>query len=382
MPEKDLYDVLGVEKSASLDEIKKAYRKLAKKFHPDVNKNDPDAEKKMKEINGAYEVLSDPKKKQMYDQFGHAGAQAGYAPGGPTGAGGAYDFSGFGDLGDIFETFFGGNYAGGGFGQRPGAGGGGTRSKRGSDMEVRVELDFMEAAFGTEKTISLEKHATCSHCSGKGVEPGSKIVQCKTCNGDGKVRRVQNTFFGQVSTVVTCSDCHGEGEKPEKECTKCNGTGRVKKHEQVTIKIPAGIDNGAVLRLSGKGEVGIKGATAGDLYVGIIVKGHDKFKREGVDIRTEEQITIPQAVLGDEIEIETIHGAVTLKIPDGVQSGQVIKVAGKGVQKLNSSKMGDHFVTIRVHIPEKISKEEAEHYESIAKLNKQELKSPKKKGWF
>jgi len=380
MTENDLYGILGLEKTATADEIKKAYRRLAKKHHPDVNKNDPDAEKKMKEINGAYEILSDPKKKQMFDQFGHAGTQAGYGQAG--GAQGAYDFSGFGDLGDKFESFFGGDM-GGGFSRSQSPGG--AQAKRGRDMQVELSLKFLEAAFGVEKTVSLERYIECEQCEGKGVAKGSKMTSCKTCEGRGKVKRIQNTFFGQVSTVVTCTDCHGEGEKPEKECNQCNGSGRYRKHDSLTIKIPPGIDNGATLRLQGKGEIGVRRATAGDLYVIIRVAEHEYFERHGNDIYSSEEISIPQAVLGDEIDIETIHGEIKLNIPAGVHSGQVIKVSNKGVQKLNSAKMGDHLVKIIVEIPEKVSGDEKKLYEQLAEINGSKKKSKrkdKKKGWF
>lgn len=376
MAERDLYEILGLSKGASLDEIKKAYRKLAKKYHPDVNKDNPDAEKKMKEINVAYETLSDPKKKEMYDRFGHAGAQGGFGQGG-FGQGGfqGFDFGGMGDLGDIFETFFGGA-AGGGFQSARS-----TVNRRGGDIEVAVTVTFEEAAFGTEKTISISKHIACSECNGSGVAKGSKKITCRTCNGQGKVQKIQNTMFGQVSTVTTCTDCGGTGQKPETECKNCSGSGRVQEQESTSIKIPAGIDNNTTMRVPGKGHAGVQGAEPGDLYVHVQVTPHKTFERREYDIYSDLSIEIPQAVLGDEVKVETLHGKVTLKIPPGVETGKIIKIANRGIQHLNSNKVGDHFVRVTVKVPGKLKKEERELYEKLAEM--QGLKvNPQKKGIF
>lgn len=376
MSKEDYYKILGVEKGASDDDIKKAYRKLSKKYHPDVNK-EKEAEGKFKEINEAYQVLSDKQKRGAYDQFGHAGAQN-------FGAGAqGFDFSGFdfggaggGGFGDIFETFFGGS----GFG-RSGSRRNPRSPGRGADLEIQINITFEEAAFGVERELGLTKAVKCDHCNGNGAEPGTKIKKCETCGGAGKVQRTQNTILGQISTSATCPDCKGAGETNEQDCTKCHGRKRVRASEDVKIKVPAGIDHGATVRVAGKGEDGINGGPSGDLYVTVLVSPSKEFKRDGYNTISEIKISVSQAALGDEIEVNTLHGKVTMKVPAGIESGKVLRIKEKGIPKINSNQKGDHLVMIYVKIPKKLSKEEKELYLRLAELAGEKVK-PQKKGLF
>lgn len=361
---RDLYEILGVSKSASDQEIKKAYRKLALQFHPDKNKGNKEAEAKFKEINQAYEVLSDKQKRSQYDQFGAAGAQ-GFGGGGFGGAQGFnaqnFDFSQFNDMGgfaDIFETFF---------GQQTGRS---RRKKRGPSegehIEFELNISFDEAVFGTEKELLVAKTANCDRCKGTGAEPGTKSITCPTCKGSGEIRTVRSTLFGQMATSQICSECYGEGHVHEKKCTLCQGSTRIRKNEKVRVKIPAGIDTGSTIRVSSKGEAGMYGGPSGDLYVHIKVAPSKKFVRNQYDIHTTVTIHLIQAVLGDEVEVETIHGNVKLKIPSGTQSGKVFKLKEYGVQKIKSEEKGDHYVKINVDIPAKLSRKEKELYTQLA----------------
>lgn len=365
---KDLYEILGVSKSANDNEIKAAYRKKALESHPDKHKGEKDAETKFKEINQAYEVLSDKQKRQQYDAFGSTGGQGGFGGGQGGGFnGGGFDFSGFNDGGggfaDIFETFFGGGMGG--------MGGGGRKKRssaiRGGDIDASIKISFEEAVFGCEKDLEITKPDICEHCNGKGSEPGSAIVTCKTCSGAGEIRTVRNTILGQVSSSRVCDECMGEGRVPEKKCTTCHGTTRVRTKERVKIKIPAGVDNGSAIRLSGKGEGGIKGGGAGDLYITLQVEASKRFVRSGLDIHSEVKIEVPQAVLGDEISVETLFGKEKIKIPPGTSDGKVFKLTGKGVPKIKGSGNGDQLVKIRIGIPDKPSKREKELYLELAK---------------
>ncbi len=357
---KDLYSVLGVERNATDPDIKRAYRKLAQKYHPDVNKGDADAELKFKEVNLAYEVLSDKKKRTQYDQFGAAGGPGG-AGGFPGGGFAGFDPSDFGgNFADIFETFFGG--------AAPGA----TRAKRGgpqpgNDIETALSLKFEEAVFGVEKELELTKADTCPHCKGKGAEPGTSLVSCNECQGTGQIRSTRQTILGQVQTVRTCSTCEGLGQTPEKKCAKCHGQMRTRQKSRVTVKIPSGIENGATIRLQGKGEAGTHHGKYGDLYLHIQVKPHPKFERHGYDVYSIEKIHLVQAVLGDTISIETVHGKVDLKIPTGTQSEQTFKVKGHGVPHVRGTGKGDHYVKIEVEIPKKLSRREKELYKELQK---------------
>lgn len=358
---KDYYNILGVDKNASQDEIKAAFRKKAHEHHPDKG---GDAEK-FKELNEANQVLGNAEKRKQYDQFGSA-YQNGQAGGpGAGGFGGGYGgFQGGGqgfDFEDLGEMF-------GGFGDIFGFGGGrggSQRQSRGRDLEMKVSLEFLEAAFGLEKEISFAKNITCDRCRGNGSEPGAKIDTCATCHGSGQVSRVQRTILGNIQTQAVCPTCHGEGKIYSQSCTKCSGSGV--HHERVSFKvrIPAGINNGESIRLSGQGEAGPKGAPAGDLYLRVTVKPDKRFMREGYDIRTEEKISIRQAILGDKIDVDTIHGQFKLKIPEGTQSGTIFKLKEKGVTRLNNRGIGDHFVKVTVDIPKGLTKKKAKILEEL-----------------
>lgn len=359
---KDYYDLLGVSKNASADEIKTAFRKKAHEHHPDKG---GDAEK-FKELNEAYQVLGNTEKRQRYDQFGSAAFnQGGY--GGGAGGFGGQGFSGFqngnmdfnfDDLGDMF----------GGFGDIFGFGGGRQSSKRqtrGRDLEMNTTLDFLEAAFGTEKEISFTKNTTCSHCHGGGAEPGAKVETCKTCGGQGRVIKIQRTILGNIQTQATCSNCDGEGKIYSQKCSRCGGNGINREAVKIKVRIPAGINDGESIRLSGQGEAGQKGAPAGDLYLRVRLQAHKKFIRDGYDIKTEEIINIKQAVLGDKIDVATIHGEVKLKIPEGTQSGTIFKLKEKGITKLHNRGIGDQYIKIIVKIPSNVSKKQRQLLEEL-----------------
>ncbi len=369
MSDKDLYGILGVSKDASDDEIKKAYRKLSNKHHSDVNKGNKESEEKFKKINTAYEVLSDKQKRMQYDQFG--GIPESGSGGFGTGAGfqgAGFNFSGFGGgFADIFETFFGAS----------GEQGAKTRyakKSRGSDIEITIQLTFEEAIFGCSKEISIIHLKGCSHCKESGAEPGAKIVSCSECSGTGEVTTVQNTFIGQMRSSKICPKCYGRGEVPEKKCSSCHGEGRTKTSSRIKVNIPAGVDDGTTLRLSGKGNAGSFGHESGDLYVHIMSSPSSKFERDGNNIKTNLTIHISQAVLGDEIGIDTIHGKVTLKIPPGTSSGTVLRLREYGVQKINSSQKGDHLIKITIDIPKKLSQKEKGYYLELAKIAKEKGK--------
>lgn len=353
--EKNLYDVLGVPKAATDAEIKKAYRKLAQQHHPDVNKDNPEAEKKFKEINLAYEVLSDRQKRQQYDQFGATGGRGqGFS---------GFDPSGFSsDFSDIFETFF------GGMGGMRGQGRGKPRGPEpGSDIESVLTLTLEEAAFGCEKQLELTKADTCPTCQGTGAELGAKIVSCTECQGTGQVRSVRQTILGQIQTMHACATCGGEGQFPEKKCRICHGQRRTRQKSRVTVKIPAGIENGATIRLQGKGEAGVNGGVYGNLYLHIQIRTHAAFERQGYDVYSTRVLHLLSAVLGDEIEVDTLHGKIKLKVPAGTQGGQVFKIKGKGIPHMRGTGHGDHFVRIKVDVPSKLSKREKELYMELAR---------------
>ncbi len=372
---KDLYEVLGVSKGATDKEIKSAYRKAALKWHPDKHQGDKDAESKFKEINQAYEVLSDKQKRQQYDTFGSTGGAGGF-PGGGAGFGG-FDFSGFsqGDasgFADIFESFFGGGARPGGAGRA----GGRTRSRaaRGNDIEATINISFDEAVFGCEKDLEITKADVCSHCEGKGAEPGSSIITCSSCSGTGQIKSVRNTILGQMATSRTCENCYGEGKVPEKKCTTCHGTTRARRKERVKVKIPAGVDNGSTIRINGKGEGGIKGGPAGDLYINLSVKASKDFIRMGADIHSIVEIPLVLAVLGGETEVITVHGKEKIKIPAGTEDGKVFKIADKGAVKLGTKSHGDHLAKIKIIIPSKLSKKEKELFNQLAEEQGVEVK--------
>lgn len=369
MSKRDYYEVLGVKKDASDDEIKKAFRKAAVQHHPDKEGGD---EAKFKEINEAYEVLKDRQKRQRYDQFGHAGV--GGASGGGGGSAGGNPFEGFGGfggqnvhfdfgdggLGDIFGQFF---------------GGGAPREhgpSRGRDVETHITLSFEEAVFGVEKTLDLTMDDECSHCHGTTMEPGSSMKTCPTCKGAGQQTRVMNTMFGAIQQAVTCDTCKGRGKVPEKVCTVCHGKGTERRAQTITLKVPAGIDDGATIRLKERGEA-VANAPKGDLYVHIRVKAHKKFTREGDLILSEEHIGMVEAALGTEIEVETVDGAVTMKVPAGTQSGTDFKLSGHGVPHLRRDSRGAHIVQIIVDTPTKLSKKQKDLLEQFGGAKKRGL---------
>lgn len=369
----DFYDILGVNKSASDQEIKKAYRKMALQFHPDKHKGDKEAEKKFKEINQAYEVLSDKQKRASYDQFGAAGADANHGYGGFEGAqgfnGANFDFSSFsgsGGFADIFETFFGGGTAAGKKRSGP---------RQGDDIEFQLQLSFEEAAFGVEKDLMVTKIVSCDHCHGTGAEPGSKVVTCPTCMGTGEIRAVRQTLFGQMATSRACSECYGEGKIHEKKCTVCHGTTLIRRSDKIRVRIPAGVDNDSTIRLSGKGEAGPFGGPNGDLYVHIRVTPSKKFVRNGYDLHNEVHVHLLQAILGDEIDVETLKNTVVLKIPAGTQSGKIFKLKEYGIDKLRESGKGDLYVKVVVDIPSKLSRKEKDLYLQLAKEDNLDLKN-------
>jgi len=354
LAKRDYYDVLGVSRGASEDEIKKAYRQLARELHPDVNPSD-DAEEKFKEINEAYSVLSDPERRAQYDQFGHA-AFDNAGMGGPGGGFGG--FGGFDDLGDIFADMF----FGGGFGGRQS-----NRPRKGADLRYDLTIDFEEAAFGVETTIELPRTEICDHCHGNRAEPGTPITTCPDCNGTGEVRTVQQTPFGRFASTRTCSRCEGEGKTFETPCKVCQGTGTVRKTRRINVNIPAGIDEGQIVRLSGQGEAGHRGGPPGDLLIVIQIRPHELFRREGNNVVCEIPITFVQAALGDEIEVPTLDGKVTMRIPEGTQSGKIMRLRGKGIQDVRGFSRGDQLVHIRVVTPVKLSSKQKELLRQFAK---------------
>ena len=347
MAKRDYYEVLGIDKGADEAAIKKAYRTLAKKNHPDVNPGDKEAEERFKEINEAYQVLSNPQKRAQYDQFGHDGPQ-GFG-------GGAYsDFSGFGGgfggFDDIFSTIFGGGFGGG---RRNGP-------VPGDDLRCDVTVTLEEAAFGCEKEINLVRDEECPECHGSRAKPGSKVEKCPTCGGTGQERVTQNTPFGRMQNVRTCTKCGGTGQIISDPCTKCHGRGKIRVSRRKSVKVPAGISDGQVLTIRGQGGLGERGGPAGDLLIVVRVKAHKLFQREGDNLYIEMPITFTQAALGAEIEVPTLKKMVKLSIPEGTQPGQVFTIRGEGVTHLRGSGRGDLYVTAMVEIPKKLSEKQKE----------------------
>lgn len=359
MPEekRDYYEVLGVSKNASDDEIKKAYRKTAKKYHPDLNPDNPEAEAKFKECNEAYEVLSDSQKKARYDQFGFAGVDPNYGAGQGGGfGGGGFGFDGDIDLGDIFSSFFGGGGGGfGGFGSRnPNA------PQKGRDIQSTITITFEEAAKGCKKSVDVSRIEDCSQCHGTGAAEGTSPTVCPDCQGRGVVNIQQRTAFGVMSTQRPCTRCGGKGKIIEKPCTKCNGKGKVRKKTKVDINIPAGIDNRQVVNVRGYGDTGLNGGPSGDLRVAVNVKPHKDFERDGFDLWYDKHVSIAQASLGAELRVPTLDGDVKYNMPAGTQPMEVFKLKGKGIQRLNSVGRGDLFVRIIVDIPKNLTHEQKE----------------------
>ena len=363
MSKRDYYDVLGVDKSAGDSELKKAYRKLAMKYHPDRNKGDADAEKKFKEASEAYDVLRDPQKRQRYDQFGHAGMNGG-------GFGGAQDFGGA-DFEDIFSRFsdiFGGDIFGGG--ESFGGGRGQSRRRRGtgrpgSDMKLRVELTLEEIAYGVEKTLKVKKHIRCDSCNGTGAETDSDFETCGTCNGVGEVRQVSRTMFGQFVNVQACPTCSGEGKIIKNRCSTCSGEGRKKDQDKIKVNIPSGVANGNYITLRRQGNAGIRGGEPGDLIILIEEKEHEHFEREGNDIFYDLNLSIPDAILGTEIEVPTLKGKAKVKVDSGTQPGKLLRMKERGIIGLNNSGTGDQFIRVNIYIPKDLTDEERKHVEAL-----------------
>lgn len=371
MPEKrDYYEVLGVQKGASEAELKKAYRNLAKKYHPDVNPGNKEAETKFKEANEAYEVLSDPQKRGRYDQFGHAGTDPNGFGGG---AGGFSDFD-FGGIGDIFETFFGGS----GFGGR-------TRSKRGpqkgADLKYAMDISFEEAAFGVEREINVSRMEICSKCTGSGAKPGTQSSTCQQCNGTGQIHVKQNTPFGQFVNAKTCDACKGEGKIISDPCPACNGKGKLRNTVKLKINVPSGIDDGQTISLRGEGDPGSKGGPNGDLYINIRVKPHPLFKRQNNDVVCEVPITFTQAALGAELEVPTLDGKVKYTVPEGTQTGSVFRLKGKGIPFLRGNGRGDQYVKVNIDVPKKLNEKQKSLLREFAELSGDDVHE-QRKGFF
>ncbi|MGE5707137.1 MAG: molecular chaperone DnaJ [Bacteroidota bacterium] len=335
---RDYYEVLEVNRQATDDEIKKAYRKLARQYHPDVNK-DPAAEERFKEVSEAYDVLSDKQKRARYDQFGHASED--------PGMGGGFGFDGF----DIFEAFFGGASR-----SRPRR----RQAQRGADLQMEVELSFEEAVFGTEKTVEVHRQETCKSCSGSGAKAGSKVDTCPVCHGAGQIQQVQRTLLGHFTHVTTCPKCDGEGKVVETPCPDCKGAGKTRASKKLQVKIPGGVDTGAHLRISGEGDAGNQGGPPGDLYLVLYVRAHERFVRKDLDILTFQPITFGQAALGSEVDVETLDGPRKLKIPAGTQYGTIFPLKGLGMPVLGDKRRGDLLVEVRIGVPTKLSEEQIE----------------------
>ena len=360
---RDYYEVLGVQKGASDDEIKKAYKKLARKYHPDLNRDDPKtAEEKFKEVNEAYDVLKDPQKKAAYDQFGHDAfdPRRGGGAGGGNPFGAAGGFGGF-DMNDIFDMF--------------GMGGGGSRRarrqgpERGADLRYDLEISFEEAAFGKEIELSIPREENCPTCGGSGAAKGSSAETCSTCHGTGQEQVKQRTMFGSMMTSRTCSQCHGTGKIIKNPCGDCHGTGRKRVTKTIKVNIPRGVDDGQRVRVSGGGEAGVRGGANGDLYVYIFIRPHKLFQRRGNDVIIEIPITFVQASLGDTVQVPTLDGAVDLKVPAGIQTGTVLRIKGKGIPNLRGAGRGDQHVRVKVTTPQKLSAKQKELLKEFAALS-------------
>lgn len=365
----EFYDRLGISKDASQAEIKKAYRKMSKKYHPDINK-EPGAEEKYKEIQEAYETLGDEQKRAAYDQYGPAGANGGF--GGGAGGFGGFDGAGFGGFEDIFSSFFGG--------------GGGMRNpnapRQGDDLQYRVNLTFEEAVFGVEKEVVYNRESTCSTCHGSGAKPGTSPVTCSRCHGSGVINVDTQTPLGMMRRQVTCDVCHGKGKEIKEPCHTCHGTGHEKKTHKVSVKIPAGVETGQQIRLQGQGEAGFNGGPHGDLFVIINVLPSNKFERNGSTIYYTMNISFVQAALGDTVEVPTVHGDVEMTIPAGTQTGKTFRLRGKGAPKLHGGGQGDQHVTVNIVTPTKLNDAQVKALKQFAQAGGDKVGNPKKKGFF
>lgn len=369
---RDYYEVLGLERTATTDEIKRAFRQKARQYHPDVNKEEG-AEAQFKEISEAYEVLVDDDKRSAYDRFGHAAVSGAGGAGGP-----GYDpFQGFGSFSDIFETFFTSAASGGATGTRP------RRPQRGAHLAYRLTIEFEESIFGSEKEIEVQRLAVCAKCEGSGAEPGTDTTVCPQCNGRGETRRTQQSIFGQFVSVVPCDRCGGEGKVVSTPCTECKGDGRVRETRKLAVKIPAGVDDGAQIRLSGEGEAGPKGAPPGDLYIELNVKPHKLFKRDGNDILLDLNVNIAQASLGADIQVPTVDGETSsVKVAAGTQSGKTVRVKGSGVPYLRGSGRGDMLVKVNVQVPISLNEEQKRLLRELAQTFGDTTAEPQEKGLF
>jgi len=358
---RDFYEILGVSKTASSDEIKKAYRKVAMQYHPDRNPGDKASEEKFKEAAEAYEILNDADKKAQYDRFGHGAFSSGRG-GGYSGGGMNMDDI-FSQFGDIFGDEGFGSFFGGGGGRR--GSGSQSRGTRGSNLRVKLKMNFEEIAKGANKTIKVKKHVKCTTCQGSGAKDKNSLQTCGTCNGSGQVRRVQNTFLGQMQTVTTCPTCSGEGSTITSKCTSCKGDGRVYGEETVTIDIPAGVQEGMQLSISGKGNAGERGGAPGDLIVLIEEEPHSQLQRDGLNVAFELYISFPDAVFGTQVEVPTIDGRAKIKIPPGTQSGKIFRLKGKGFPHVNSYEKGDQLIHVNIWTPQHVSDDEKKMLEKM-----------------
>lgn len=368
---RDYYEVLGVQKGATEDEIKKAYRKVAKKYHPDMNPGDKEAEAKFKEAAEAYEVLGDAEKRQKYDQFGHAA----FDPNMGGGYGGGFSgFGGFEDLGDIFGSFFGGGFGGSSSRRRNGP-------RKGADITERIILTFEEAAFGVKKQLKIYRVEDCDDCHGTGSADKNGKKTCSVCHGTGNVTRVQNTMFGQMQTSSPCTACGGKGFVIENPCNKCRGRGKVKKATTVDVNIPAGINNGETVSFRGLGDVGVNGGPSGDLLVTVVLKAHPIFERNGYEVHCTVPITFVQATLGATIEVPTLDGKITYEIPEGTQSGTRFKLKGKGIPNVRTGVRSDQYITVKVEVPTKLNSEQKDALLKFGELTN-DSNYKQRKGFF
>ncbi len=370
---RDYYEVLGVDKSASADEIKKAYRKIAKENHPDLHPGDKQCEERFKEANEAYEVLSDDEKRKKYDQFGHAAFDPSYGAG--AGGAGFGGFSGFGDLGDIFGDIFGGGFGGFGGGQRSNP----NAPRKGENIRASVNISFEEAAFGCEKEVTVARVEQCPDCKGTGCAPGTTPEVCPDCKGTGYVMQSQRTPFGVMQSQAPCGKCRGRGKIIHQPCKTCKGMGSIRRQHKIKVTIPAGIDDGQAISQRGKGNAGANGGPAGDLLVSVIVRPHSRFERDGTSVLLEQPITYSQAALGAEIEVPTLDGNVKMTVPEGTQPGTVFRLRGKGIPYLRGSGRGDQFVTVTLAVPKNLTGSQKELLRQFA-ASMGELDSVKQSG--
>lgn len=377
---RDYYEVLGVSKGATQDELKKAYRSLAKKYHPDLNPGDKEAEAKFKEVNEAYEILSNPEKKEKYDRFGFAGVDPSYG----AGQGGGSGFGGFGfgdgadfDLGDIFGSFFGGGFGGSSRSNNPNA------PRRGNDIQASLTLTFEEAAKGCTKTVDFMRIEVCDECAGSGAAKGTSPQTCPDCGGRGQINVQQRTPFGTISTVKTCQKCGGKGTFTPTPCSKCRGAGRIRRPVKKSVNVPAGIDDGQAFTVRGEGNKGLNGGPAGDLRVGVSVKPHQFFERDGFNVWCDVKISFAQAALGDEITVPTLDGQVKYTVPAGTQPGNVFKLKGKGIQVVGTAKRGDQLVRMNIDVPKSLTEKQKELLKEFnASLGGKKIEAEEKKGIF